>query len=160
MASLAAVPGVQDCIAFKKAREQNRLADVIGDFPIIDLGGRLDFGSFVVTPAAMCNLDLIVSCDTSCVHLAGTMGLPVWAASPGLGMAAGLRGGRTAPGIRPCRHLQTNQARRLDRTFRRDGQGSGPASRGPSLLSLRPGVEIIWAFVKNKINSDFILDKC
>ena len=79
MAPLAAVPGVQ-LYSLQKGKGTEQLADVIGDFPIIDLGGRLDFGSFVVTAAAMCDLDLTVSCDTSCVHLAGALGLPVWAA--------------------------------------------------------------------------------
>jgi tetratricopeptide (TPR) repeat protein len=79
VAPLARIPGVQ-LYSLQKGKGTEQLADVIGEMPIIDLGGRLDFGSFMVTAAAMCNLDLIVSCDTSCVHLAGALGRPVWAA--------------------------------------------------------------------------------
>ncbi len=37
-------------------------------------------GPFMDTAAIMCNLDLVVSCDTSIGHLAGALGLPVWLA--------------------------------------------------------------------------------
>jgi tetratricopeptide (TPR) repeat protein len=79
IAPLGGIPGVQ-LFSLQKGKGTEQLADVIGDLPIIDLGGRLDFGSFMVTAAAMSNLDLIVSCDTACVHLAGALGRPVWAA--------------------------------------------------------------------------------
>ena len=69
-AALAAVKGVQ-LYSLQKGRGTEQLADVIGRFPIIDLGGRLDLGIFKVTAAAICNLDLIISCDTSCAPFGG-----------------------------------------------------------------------------------------
>lgn len=45
---------------------------------LIDVSG--DLHDFADTAAAMCNLDLIISIDTSTAHLAGGLGLPVWTA--------------------------------------------------------------------------------
>jgi Tfp pilus assembly protein PilF len=78
-APLAAVPDVQ-LFSLQKGQGTENLAKVIGDFPVIDLGGRLDSGSFQVTAAAICNLDLIIACDTACAHLAGALGKPTWVA--------------------------------------------------------------------------------
>jgi len=39
-------------------------------------------GAFMDTAAVMENLDLIISCDTSIVHLAGALGRPVWTILP------------------------------------------------------------------------------
>jgi hypothetical protein len=39
-------------------------------------------GGFMDTAAIMCNLDLIVTSDTSLPHLAGALGLPVWLSLP------------------------------------------------------------------------------
>ncbi len=55
----------------------------LGDrFPVVDLGADVDkaHGPFMDTAAIMRNLDLVVSCDTSVVHLAGALGVPVWVA--------------------------------------------------------------------------------
>ena len=43
---------------------------------IVDLTGDID--DFDDTAALMANLDLVISCDTSAVHLAGGLGKPVW----------------------------------------------------------------------------------
>jgi ADP-heptose:LPS heptosyltransferase len=37
-----------------------------------------ELGDFAETAALMANLDLVVSVDTSVVHAAGTIGVPVW----------------------------------------------------------------------------------
>ena len=49
---------------------------------IVELGTDLDAGpdAFLDTAAVMASLDLVVSCDTSIVHLAGALGRPVWTA--------------------------------------------------------------------------------
>src|SRR5262249_20970103 len=62
------------------AREQIRHAG--RQVSVTDLGSSLDqtTGAFVDTAAVMKNLDLIVSTDTSIVHLAGALGVPVWVA--------------------------------------------------------------------------------
>ncbi len=45
-------------------------------FPLTDFMGEM--GDFADTAALVANLDLIVSVDTSVVHLAGALGKPVW----------------------------------------------------------------------------------
>ena len=55
-------------------REQVSLAE----FPIVELADRL--GDFHNTAALLRNLDLVISCDSAPVHLAGALGVPVWLA--------------------------------------------------------------------------------
>ncbi len=52
------------------------------DFRVVDLGNEaLDqSGAFMDTAAIMKNLDLVVTADTACAHLAGALGVPVWVA--------------------------------------------------------------------------------
>lgn len=47
---------------------------------VVDIGK--DFGDFADTAAAMENLDLIISVDTSVCHVAGAIGRPVWTMIP------------------------------------------------------------------------------
>jgi tetratricopeptide (TPR) repeat protein len=49
---------------------------------ILSFGDELDAGpdAFLDTAAILMNLDLLISCDTSVVHLAGALGVPVWVA--------------------------------------------------------------------------------
>jgi FkbM family methyltransferase len=61
------------------AREElNKLAARID---VIDLGRDIDekTGAFVETAAVMKNLDLVLACDTAIIHVAGALGVPVWA---------------------------------------------------------------------------------
>ena len=82
-ASLAAVPGVR-LVSLQKGRGSEQLTAVAGQWPITDLGGRLDeeAGPFMDRAAVMMNLDLVVTSDTSIAHLAGALGVPVWVALP------------------------------------------------------------------------------
>lgn len=49
---------------------------------IVRLGDALKAGpdGFIETAAILANLDLLISCDTAIVHLAGALGVPVWVA--------------------------------------------------------------------------------
>jgi len=78
---LAEVEGVV-LLSLQKGRGSEQLAEVAGDFPVIDFGPELDAdaGSFMDTAAIMHNLDLLITSDSSVAHLAGAMGLPVWVA--------------------------------------------------------------------------------
>jgi hypothetical protein len=80
-APLAAVPGVQ-LVSLQHGPAAVQLRAVAGQWPITDLGGHLDeqAGPFMDRAAVMKNLDLIVTSDTSIVHLAGALGVPVWVA--------------------------------------------------------------------------------
>lgn len=78
-APLAQVPGVQ-LVSLQKGPGREQLANVAGKWPMVDWSEQLH--DFSDTAALMCNLDLIVCCDTSVAHLAGALGLQVWVAVP------------------------------------------------------------------------------
>jgi tetratricopeptide (TPR) repeat protein len=80
---LARVPGVQ-LYSLQKGAGAEQLGRVAARFAVVDLGGRLDetTGPFLDTAAAIKNLDLVISSDTSIPHLAGALGAPVWLALP------------------------------------------------------------------------------
>jgi len=77
-ARLAKVHGVQ-LISLQKGPGTEQLR---GQFPVLDLGNRLDetSGAFMDTAAVMMNIDLVISSDTAVAHLAGALGVPIWVA--------------------------------------------------------------------------------
>jgi hypothetical protein len=78
-APLARVHGVQ-LFSLQKGFGCEQLRTI--DFPVVDLGSRLDEtgGAFTDTAAVMRNLDLVIACDTVISHLAGALGVHVWLA--------------------------------------------------------------------------------
>jgi len=81
-APLAAVPGVR-LFSLQKNHGTEQLAEAKKKFPILDFSPPLDdaTGAFIDTAAVMANLDLVVTSDTSIVHLAGALGVRVWMAT-------------------------------------------------------------------------------
>ncbi len=79
-AQLAQVPGVR-LINLRKGPGAGQLAEIAGSFELIQFEDLdTSSGPFMDTAAIMRNVDLTVSCDTSVVHLAGALGVPVWLA--------------------------------------------------------------------------------
>jgi Glycosyltransferase family 9 (heptosyltransferase) len=80
-APLAEVPGVR-LFSLQKGAGTEQISALQEAFEVVDLGSRVhcDVGDFMDTAAAMKNLDLVVSADTGCAHLAGALGVPVWVA--------------------------------------------------------------------------------
>jgi tetratricopeptide (TPR) repeat protein len=79
---LAHLPGIR-LFSLQKGHGTEQLAQWQARLGIIDLGEKLDkTAPFLDTAAVMMNLDLILSSDTSSVHLAGALGRPVWVALP------------------------------------------------------------------------------
>ena len=82
---VARVPGVR-LFSLQKGYGTEQLAERRGQetlaerWGVVALGDRLS--DFTDTAAVMKNLDLIISADTSPLHLAGALGMPVWAALP------------------------------------------------------------------------------
>ena len=69
-------------ISLQTGPGNEQIRDMAGRFPIIDLSDRIDreTGPFLDTAAIMKSLDLVIGCDSSIVHLAGALGVPVWVA--------------------------------------------------------------------------------
>ena len=82
-AELAALPGVE-LIALQKGAAVDDIAKVAFRDKIrtIDADMKADADFFLDTAAVMQNLDLVIGCDTSVVHLAGSLGRPVFTAVP------------------------------------------------------------------------------
>jgi hypothetical protein len=78
---LAELPGVH-LISIQKPAEAAQVCQLAKVFPVVDFPGELDEanGAFMDTAAIMENVDLVISPDTSIVHLAGALGVPAWLA--------------------------------------------------------------------------------
>ena len=74
-------PGIR-LISLQKNHGLDQLTSLPDDVAVETLGDGFDGGSdaFIDTAAAMSNLDLIVTSDTSIAHLAGALGRPTWVA--------------------------------------------------------------------------------
>jgi ADP-heptose:LPS heptosyltransferase len=66
--------------SLQKPAELNAAANSVSNGHFVDLAPELT--DFAETAAAMKCLDLVISCDSAPVHLAGALGVPVWVALP------------------------------------------------------------------------------
>ena len=64
----------------QKGKAAEQMAELTGQIPVINISD--DFEDFTDTAAAIDNLDLVISVDTSVLHLVGAMGKKVWALLP------------------------------------------------------------------------------
>jgi hypothetical protein len=80
---LARIPGVS-LVSLQKGPGSEQLREVAFRDRMIDLGPDFDDGpdALLDTAAVMENLDLVISTDTSIVHLAGALARPTWIALP------------------------------------------------------------------------------
>ncbi len=76
---LAGVPGVR-WFSLLRGPDAAQLERLQKDLEIEELGSR--FSNFDDTAAALMNVDLLISVDTSVAHLAGALGRPVWLLLP------------------------------------------------------------------------------
>ena len=78
---LARLPGVT-LVSLQKGVGSEQIAEVADRFAVVDFGSRLDetSGPFMDTAAIMKHLDLVITCDSALVHLAGALGVPIWLA--------------------------------------------------------------------------------
>ncbi len=78
-APIAELPGIQ-LYSLQKNLGVEQLPVFTERYPVIDLAEQLDRdgAAFQDTAAAMINLDLVITSDTSIAHLAGGLGVPVW----------------------------------------------------------------------------------
>ena len=76
---LADVPGVR-LFSLQKGPGSEQLPDLARQCAVVDLADRIQ--DFNDAAAVMKNLDLVVSCDSAPVHLAGALGVRVWMPLP------------------------------------------------------------------------------
>lgn len=69
-------------IEFISLQKGSRESEVLADPRIISCGSQLN--NFADTAALLSNLDLLISVDSSPVHLAGALGMPVWTLIPSI----------------------------------------------------------------------------
>jgi hypothetical protein len=79
LAPLASVPGVQ-FYSLQKGPPAEQISSPPPGLSLIDW--TADLNDFAYTAALLENLDLLVTADTSVVHLAGAMGKPAWVFIP------------------------------------------------------------------------------
>jgi tetratricopeptide (TPR) repeat protein len=72
---LGHVPGVR-LYSLQHGFGSEQLAPLAGTAAIVDVGSRCT--DYADTAAAMSNLDLVITVDSSLAHLAGALGLPTW----------------------------------------------------------------------------------
>jgi predicted O-linked N-acetylglucosamine transferase (SPINDLY family) len=80
--ALANLPGVK-LVSLQKGPGRDQLAAC--PFPVLDFTEQMDkepVGPFMDTAAVLRLLDLVISCDSAVLHLAGALGVPVWALLP------------------------------------------------------------------------------
>ena len=75
LAALSAVPGIR-CHSLQSGAGADDVDDPPPGLPLARLDAPL--GDFAQTAALIVNLDLVIGVDTSVVHLAGALGVPVW----------------------------------------------------------------------------------
>ncbi len=68
------------CVSWFSLQVPAALLPMPAGVPMVELGGR--FGDFLDTAAAIMALDLVISVDTSVVHLAGALGKEAWVLLP------------------------------------------------------------------------------
>ncbi len=67
-------------LSLQKGKARAEIAELAGEMSVVDLGDDFDTtgGAFMDTAALMRHVDLVIAVDTSVVHLAGGLGVPVW----------------------------------------------------------------------------------
>jgi ADP-heptose:LPS heptosyltransferase len=79
---LARVEGVT-LISLQKNHDFKQLEEFAGRFTVVDFGDELDAsGAFLDTAAIMKLVDLVITCDTGLVHVAGALAVNTWVALP------------------------------------------------------------------------------
>jgi hypothetical protein len=121
-----------------------------------------DLEDFQDTAAAMKNLDLVVSVDTSVAHLAGALGIPVWLALHFPAEWRWLMGREDSPWYPTMRLFRQTSPGQWEDVFRRIAEAlrrrmAEPAELRPITVEIAPG-ELIDKITILEIKSERITD--
>jgi Flp pilus assembly protein TadD/ADP-heptose:LPS heptosyltransferase len=76
---LASIPEVELVSLQKGEAGTNQIADFQKHYSLLDVDKKLKRNrNFMDTAAIICNMDLVITSDTSVAHLAGALGAPTW----------------------------------------------------------------------------------
>lgn len=128
---LGRLPGVQ-FVALQREHGREELSRFADRIPVRDVASELDesAGAFVDTAALMCNLDLVITVDTSLAHLAGALGVRVWLALAHAADWRWLRDREDSVWYPSMRLFRQSTAGRWDDVFQRMAECLGPLARG------------------------------
>lgn len=76
LAAFAALAAIPDVTIYSLQKDSAAGSELMEQWQLVELGPELH--DFDDTAAAIANLDLVISVDTSVAHLAGALGAPVW----------------------------------------------------------------------------------
>ena len=116
---VARVPGVR-LFSLQKGFGTEQLTEWQPRLGIVPLGDRLN--DFADTAAVMMNLDLIISADSSPIHLAGALGRPVWVPLPSSGCWRWLVQREDSPWYPTMRLFRQSRAGEWSKVFDRMAQ--------------------------------------
>ena len=135
LAPLARVEGVR-FYSLQKGPAATQAHSPPQGLDVLDLSAELN--DFSDTAAAIENLDLVISVDTSVGHLAGALNKPVWLMSPFFpDWAAGCSPDSTAPGTPPSNSSANPPAATGTPSSTKSPTNSQPSLREPIIISPR-----------------------
>lgn len=139
--NLLEIPGIS-FVSLQKGESRAALAAIGSTTVLPDWGAFLD--DFADTAAAIKALDLVISVDTSVVHLAGALGVPVWILLKHSGEWRWLRDREDSPWYPSARLFQQRQPGDWDDVIARVSASLKQASRSQSTtnLSLQPAKDL------------------
>jgi len=113
---LARIPGVL-LYALQKGPAAGQVRNLPDEITVTNIADRLE--DFTDAAAALENMDLIISVDTSILHLAGAMAKPVWAIMPFVPDWRWMLHRQTSPWYPTMRLFRQTRPGRWDDVFRR-----------------------------------------
>lgn len=163
---IAAIPGVR-LISLQLKTAGEALDTLPEGMRIEDLGPDFDKGEdgFIDSAAVMATLDLVISCDTAMVHLAGALGRPVWIALHTASEWRWLRDRADTAWYPTARLFRQKHAGAWDDVFARMAQAltdhlagrtaasldAGPAPVPGEAAAPTPQVDVSWGELLDKI---------
>jgi Flp pilus assembly protein TadD len=121
-AQLSKLPGVR-LISLQKGAGTEQLAAMRGQFPVLDLDGRIEGveggRDFLDTAAVMSLLDLVVTPETAVAHLGGALGVRTWVVLSHVGDWRWMVSGDTCPWYPSARLFRQTELGDWDGVFRR-----------------------------------------